>query len=45
MPMKENFYYLHPGFKEACHAMHGLMESTRFGQETDEMRGRHGTEA
>ena len=26
MPMKENFYYLHPGFKEACHAMHGLME-------------------
>lgn len=26
MPMKENFYYLHPGFKEACRAMHGLME-------------------
>lgn len=38
MPVKENFYYLHPGFEEACHAMHSLMESTRFGQETDGMR-------
>lgn len=24
--------------REACHAMHGLMENTRFGQETDGMR-------
>ena len=44
MPMKENFYYLHPdsrGLAMPCRAIWG---STRFGQEADGMRGKHGPE-